>query len=92
ELGIPFLTSAQDYKNTFTAARVSQLLKMGEVKDSKVDTSRSRDGLENELMRNVFLIGSMYVGDIPRCMVFFDQSFIRDGSNGGDEEPQPPTP
>ena len=93
ELGIPFLTSAQDYKNTFTAARESQLLKMGEVKDSKVDTSRSRDGLENELMRNVFLIGSMYVGDVQRCMVFFDQSFIRDGSNGGDEEePTPPTP
>ncbi|MCW8810448.1 MAG: hypothetical protein OQK64_05765 [Ignavibacteriaceae bacterium] len=93
DLGIPFVTDAQNYKNDFIAARESQLSKMGEVKDSKVDSSTTRDALENELMKNVFLIGSMYVGDIHRCMVFFDQSFVRDGSNvSGDEEPQPPTP
>jgi hypothetical protein len=95
DLGIPFVTDAQNYKNAFMSARASQLSKMGEVKDSKVDSSTTRDGLENELMKNVFLIGSMNVGDISRCMVFFDQSFIRDGNgNGGgdEEEPTPPTP
>ena len=44
-------------------------------------------------MKNVHLIGAMYVGDINTCMDFFDQSFVRDSSNGGDdEEPTPPTP
>ena len=93
DLGIPFLTEMQGYKDAFTSARQAQLAKIGEVKDSKVDSSTTRDALENELMKNILRIAIMYLGDIPRCMVFFDQSFIRDGSNGsGDEEPQPPTP
>jgi hypothetical protein len=30
---------------------------------------------------------------VQRCMVFFDQSFIRDGNGSGEEEePTPPTP
>jgi len=60
--------------------------------DSKTDTSFKRDDVENELMKNVHLIAAMYVGDINTCMDFFDQSFVRDSSNGGDEEPTPPTP
>jgi hypothetical protein len=90
ELGIPFVTQFQDYLAFFQAARQAQLLKVGEVVDSKTDSSVMRDGLENELMKNVHLIASMFVGDINRCMDFFDQSFVRDGSGGGDEEP--PTP
>jgi len=77
----------------FTSARGAQLQKIGEVVDSKTDTSFKRDDVENELMKNVYLIGAMYIGDINTCMNFFNQSFIRNGSNGGDdEEPQPPTP
>ena len=92
-LGIPFLTEFQGYLSAFQSARTSQLLKIGEVADSKTDTSFKRDVVEIELMKNVHLIGAMYVGDINTCMDFFDQSFVRDGSNGdGEEEPTPPTP
>ena len=90
-LGIPFLTEFQDYKNIYQSARDSQLQKIGEVAESKTDTSVKRDSLENELMKNVHLIASMFIGDVNRCMDFFDQSFIRDSSsNNGSEEP--PTP
>ena len=47
-------------------------------------------------MKNVHLIASMFIGQVERCMDFFDQSFIR--GNGKDEEeenptdPTPPTP
>ena len=93
ELGIPFVTEFQGYLSAFQSARASQLLKLGEVADSKTATSFKRDTVENELMKNVHLIAAMYVGDINTCMDFFDQSFVRDGSNGGDEEePQLPTP
>jgi hypothetical protein len=92
DLGIPFLTEFQNYLSAFQSARASQLLKIGEVVDSKTDTSFKRDDVENELMKNVHLIAAMYVGDINTCMDFFDQSFVRDSSNGGDEEPTPPTP
>ena len=93
DLGIPFVTEMQGYRDTFKLARDAQLAKIGEVKDSKVDSSTTRDVLENELMKNILRIAIMYLGDIPRCMVFFDQSFIRDSSdNGEEEEPTPPTP
>jgi len=93
QLGAALETEFQGYLTAFTSARTSQLLKLGEVADSKTDTSFKRDDVENELMKNVHLIGAMYVGDINTCMDFFDQSFVRDGSNGGDEEePTPPTP
>ena len=93
QLGIPFLTEFQGYLSAFQSARGAQLLKIGEVVDSKTDTSFKRDTVEIELMKNVHLIGAMYVGDINTCMDFFDQSFIRNGSNGnGEEEPTPPTP
>jgi hypothetical protein len=47
-------------------------------------------------MKNVHLIASMFIGDVDRCMDFFDQSFIR-GNEKDDEdetptEPTPPTP
>jgi len=92
ELGAALETEFQGYLTAFTTARASQLLKIGEVADSKTDTSFKRDDVENELMKNVHLIGAMYVGDINTCMDFFDQSFVRDSNGGDDEEPVPPTP
>jgi hypothetical protein len=92
QLGGALETEFQGYLTAFTTARTSQLLKLGEVADSKTDTSFKRDDVENELMKNVHLIGAMYVGDINTCMDFFDQSFVRDSSNNDDEEETPPTP
>ncbi len=92
ELGIPFVTDAQTYKTNFMAAREAQLSKIGEVKDLKADSTTSRDALENELMKNIHLIAAMYIGDVERCMTFFDQSFIRPNQSDDDEEPVPPTP
>jgi len=48
-------------------------------------------------MKNVHLIASMFIGDVERCMDFFDQSFIRSNGKDDDEEetptdPTPPTP
>jgi len=91
ELGAALATEFQGYLTAYQTARASQLLKIGEVVDSKTDTSFKRDDVENELMKNVHLIGAMYVGDINTCMDFFDQSFVRDSSNGGDDE-EPVTP
>jgi hypothetical protein len=42
-------------------------------------------------LKNVHLIASMFIGEVDRCMDFFDQSFIR-GSETADEEEEPPTP
>jgi len=92
QLGGALATEFQGYLTAFTTARTSQLLKLGEVADSKTDASFKRDTVENELMKNVHLIGAMYVGDINTCMDFFDQSFVRDSSNEDEEEPAPPTP
>jgi hypothetical protein len=59
------------------------------VQAQKSTTSTNSDGIENELMKNVHLIASMFIGDVDRCMDFFDQSFIR--SNGKDDEEETPT-
>jgi len=91
ELGAALETEFQGYLTAYTTARTSQLLKIGEVVDSKTDTSFKRDDVENELMKNVHLVGSMFVGDVNTCMDFFDQSFVRDSNNDEDEEPVPPT-
>ncbi len=42
--------------------------------------------IENELMKNVHLIASMFIGNVDRCMDFFDQSIIRGIENGEEEE------
>jgi hypothetical protein len=78
----------------FQSARQAQLLKIGEVVESKTGTSAQRDAIENELMKNVHLIASMFIGDVERCMDFFDQSFIRsnDKEEEGETPPSPPTP
>ena len=89
-LGIPFLTEFQGYLSAYSSARGAQLQKIGEVADSKTDTSFKRDVVEIELMKNVHLIGAMYVGDLNTCMDFFDQSFVRDSSSVEDEEPVTP--
>jgi hypothetical protein len=92
QLGGALVTEFQGYLAAFQTARASQLLKIGEVVDSKTDTSFKRDDVENELMKNVHLVGAMFVGDINTCMDFFDQSFVRDPKESEDEEPVPPTP
>jgi predicted transport protein len=61
-----------------------------QVVDLNTDTSFKRDVVENELMKNVHLIGAMCVGDINTCMDFFDQSFVRYGQGEQDEEPVTP--
>ncbi len=87
---------AENYLTDFKAERKVQLEKIGEVQAQKSTTNTNRDGIENELMKNVHLIASMFIGDVERCMDFFDQSFIRGNEKDDDEEtptePTPPTP
>jgi hypothetical protein len=90
-LGAALQTDAEAYLTDFKNARKAQLEKIGEVSAQKTTTSTSRDVIENELMKNVHLIASMFIGDVDRCMDFFDQSFIR-GSEKEDEEEIPAEP
>ena len=90
ELGATMQSDAENFLTDYKAARSAQLEKIGEVKGQKVVTSTTRDVIENELMKNVYLIGSMYVGNIEQCMAFFDQSIIRPNDTV-DEEEEPPT-
>ena len=92
ELGPALLSAFEDYKANFISAREAQLQKIGEVKDLKVVTSTTRDVVENELMKNVHLIAAMYIGNVEQCILFFDQSFIRDADTVEEEEtPTEPT-
>jgi hypothetical protein len=90
ELGATIQTDAESFLTNYKAARKAQLEKIGEVQAQKSTTSTNRDGIENELMRNVHLIASMFIGQVDRCMDFFDQSFIRGSET--EEEEEPPTP
>ncbi|MBK7499660.1 MAG: hypothetical protein IPI19_11280, partial [Ignavibacteriales bacterium] len=87
-LGSAMQSDAENFLTDFKAARKAQLEKIGEVSAQKSTTSTNSDGIENELMKNVHLIASMFIGDVERCMDFFDQSFIR-GSETADEEEEP---
>ncbi|HMN25521.1 MAG TPA: hypothetical protein PKE38_13540 [Ignavibacteriaceae bacterium] len=87
-LGAAIQSDAENYLTNFKAARKAQLEKIGEVSAQKTTTSTTRDGIENELMKNVHLIASMFIGDVDKCMDFFDQSFIR--GSGKDDEEEPP--
>lgn len=91
-LGPNLLTDIQTFQTNFKAARKAQLEKIGEVSAQKSTTSSNRDLIENELMKNVHLIASMFIGNVDRCMDFFDQSFIKGGSDNGDEEETPIEP
>ena len=92
-LGATLQSDAENYLTDFKNARKAQLEKIGEVSAQKSTTSTTRDGIENELMKNVHLIASMFIGDVDRCMDFFDQSFIRgNGSEDEEETPTEPTP
>ncbi|HCY77063.1 MAG TPA: hypothetical protein DHV28_14165 [Ignavibacteriales bacterium] len=92
ELGAALQTDAETYLTNFKAARKAQLEKIGEVSAQKTTTSTTRDGIENELMKNVHLIASMFIGNVDRCMDFFDQSFIRSTQDDGEgETPEEPT-
>ena len=88
-LGMALVGDFEATLAAFQNARQAQLIKIGEVAESKTGTSTKRDGIENELMKNVHLIASMFIGDVERCMDFFDQSFVR--SSGKDDEEETPT-
>ena len=90
-LGAALQSDAENYLTDFKNARTAQLNKIGEVQAQKSETSTTRDVIENELMKNVHLIASMFIGDVDRCMDFFDQSIIR-GSENGEEEETPEEP
>ncbi|RPI60274.1 MAG: hypothetical protein EHM44_10690 [Ignavibacteriales bacterium] len=92
-LGASMQSDAENLLTDFKNARKAQLEKIGEVQAQKSTTSTNRDGIENELMKNVHLIASMFIGDVERCMDFFDQSFIRGNEKDDEEEtPTEPTP
>ena len=92
ELGAQMQTDSESFLTSYKAAREAQLEKIGEVKGQKVTTSTTRDVIENELMKNIYLVGSMYVGKTEQCMAFFDQSIIRPNETVEEEEEIPTEP
>lgn len=92
ELGAAMQSDAENFLTDFRTAREAQLEKIGEVQSQKSTTSATRDGIENVLMKNVHLIAAMYIGEVDRCMDFFDQSIIRpDDTKEEEETPEEPT-
>ena len=89
ELGPEFKDEFIGYLNAFKDARTAQLQKIGEVSESKTDTTTKRDSVENELHKNLHSIAAMFPGDVDRCMDFFDQSFIKTETDGEEEEEEP---
>lgn len=76
ELGEAFVKTFKDIKENFTAARTSQLHKLGEVSDNKVKTSTIRDVLEIQLMNNVLTLAKEFIGKPDEGMKFFDQTVL----------------
>lgn len=85
-LGTALFSELGNFQVDFKNARKAQLLKIGEVADQKTTRSANRDLIENELMKNVHLIASMFVGDVEKCASFFDQSFIRSSEKEEENE------
>jgi len=77
QLGIDLKNELQSMLNDFKNAREAQLLKKGEVADSKTTVSKRRSELEIQLLKNLHHIGFTYPGNVNRCNDFFDQSFLR---------------
>jgi hypothetical protein len=86
DLGQPLLDEFTGYLDTFKNAREAQLEKIGEVAESKSDSTVRRDEVETELFRNLHKISAMFPGGMNRCMDFFDQSFIRSAVKVTQEE------
>ena len=55
-LGSAMQSDAENFLIDFKVARKAQLEKIGEVSAQKTTTSTNRNGIENELMKNVHLI------------------------------------
>jgi hypothetical protein len=92
ELGAEVTTEFTDFLDNFKAARAAQLGKIGGVKGKKVETSVKRDVIEIQLHQNLHKIADKFPGDVPKCMVFFDQSFLRDEKPENEDTPAGPTP
>jgi len=86
---LPFL-SAYKFKLNINLLIDKYYSQNHQVVDLNADTSFKRDDVEVELIKNVPLIGAMYVGDINTYMDFFDQSFVRDSKESEVEEPVTP--
>ena len=77
EIGTDLKNKLQTMLNNFRSAREAQLLKKGEVTDSKTTVRKRRAELEIQLLKNLHFIGFTYPGNVNRCNDFFDQSFLR---------------
>lgn len=77
EIGTDLKNDLQTMLNDFKNARKAQLLKKGEVSDSKTTVRKRREELEIQLLKNLHFIGFTYPGNVNRCNDFFDQSFLR---------------
>ncbi len=64
------------FVSDFKTARKAQLEKIGDVTAQKSTTSTTHYAIENELMKNVHLIASIFIGDVDRIMDFFDESIL----------------
>ncbi len=77
DLGAPFVAVFTGIKSNYATARTSQLNKIGEVTNAKTTTSGNRNGLEIQLLKNMFTVGEAFPGDVNACIGFFDQSIVR---------------
>jgi len=77
DLGAPFVAIWTTFKTNYVNSRTAQLLKIGEVDNTKTMTSTTRDALEVQLLKNLFFVGFNNPGNVTACMDFFKQDIIR---------------
>jgi hypothetical protein len=89
-LGQALADEFTEYLDTFKEAREAQLSKIGEVAESRTDSTAKRDDVEIELYKNLHKIALMFPCEVERCMDFFDQSFIKSKTKAPVEEASTP--
>ena len=77
DLGAPFVTLFTNHKTNFGTLRTAQLALIGTVAGKKDVSVTTRNAIEVQLMKNVFIIAYYNVGNLEAVNTYFDQSIIR---------------
>lgn len=76
-LGAAFVTEFNDLKTNWQAAFNTQQLQIGLVKNAASQTDTNRGPIEAQLMKNVLIIASEFVGQPDKVNDFFNESLLQ---------------
>jgi len=75
--GAALATEPATLRDDFMAARTAQLGRTGEVGSKRVSADKARTALEFQLLSNLLFIGSKHLGNVQKCLAYFDQTILR---------------